>query len=100
MSTNLNCCISSSHQRDSPVFVCSQCGIVRREVNHWFMAWTERSGRSFCFMPLDANPAMINDKHIHALCGQRCLHNAIQKYTDSIPDLRKRLLTEDDRNET
>ena len=40
-------------------------------------------------MPLDANPAMINKKDIQAIRGQRCLHNAIHKFTDSIPTLVK-----------
>lgn len=74
--------ISSS--RIAGVF-CSQCGMQRLEFNHWFIAWTERSGRRFCFMLMDAEPALAKQNGVQTLCGQRCLHQAIQKYTDSIP---------------
>src|SRR5215467_7047886 len=63
---------------------CTQCGIQRLEVNHWFIAWTENSGHRFCFMLMDSDPAMANEDGVQTLCGQRCLHQAIQRYTDSI----------------
>ena len=64
---------------------CTQCGIPRLEVNHWFIAWTEKSGQQFCFTPMDSYPAMLTTDGVQTLCGQRCLHRAIQRFSDSIP---------------
>lgn len=67
------------------IIVCSQCGIPRLEANHWFIAWTEQSGQRFCFMSMDSDPMMARRDGVQTLCGQRCLHRAIQRYSDSIP---------------
>lgn len=64
------------------MIVCTQCGAIKREVNHWFIAWTEREGRKFCFISMDTDPAMANRNYTHNLCGQSCLHRAIQKHID------------------
>jgi hypothetical protein len=63
---------------------CSQCGTLKREVNHWFVAWTERDGERFCFAPLDSDPSMASEGHVQTLCGDRCLHKAVQRFSDSI----------------
>ncbi len=66
------------------MIVCSHCGALRNEVNHWFIAWIDKGGKRFCFMPMDADPIMAREDGVHAICGQWCLHQLIQKYTDSM----------------
>jgi hypothetical protein len=69
--------------------ICSQCGAIKGEANHWYIAWTDNRGQRFCFIPLDANPAMAKEDGRKPLCGQRCLHKAIQKHNESISFLRR-----------
>jgi hypothetical protein len=66
------------------MLVCSQCGALKREVNHWFVAWTDRDGQRFCFAPFDVDPSMAREERVQTLCGDRCLHKAVQRFTDSI----------------
>jgi hypothetical protein len=68
---------------------CSQCGALKRDVNHWFIAWTDKSGQRFCFTSLDADPVMARESGVMILCGEWCLHQAIQKYTDSNQPFRR-----------
>jgi hypothetical protein len=34
-------------------------------------------------MRMDDDPEMANEEGVQTLCGQWCLHQAVQKYTDS-----------------
>jgi|KBSMisStandDraft_5_1062788.scaffolds.fasta_scaffold00073_23 hypothetical protein len=65
------------------MIVCSQCGAIKKEVNHWFLAWTDKGGRRFCFMRMDDDPGMATEEGVRTLCGQWCLHQEVQKHTDS-----------------
>jgi hypothetical protein len=66
------------------MITCSQCGVLKREVNHWFLTWTERAGERFCFAPLGADPSMVSEERVETLCGDLCLHKAVQQFSDSI----------------
>ena len=74
------------------MIVCAQCGAIKREVNHWFIAWTEKQGRKFCFISMDTDPSMANRSATQSLCGQSCLHRAIQKHIDLAERSRARSL--------
>jgi hypothetical protein len=51
--------------------------------------WDQRT--SVNFIGLDADLMMAEEGHIQILCGERCLHQAIQNYADLLrsfaPDL-------------
>jgi hypothetical protein len=79
--------------KNNPMTTCSQCGSLKREVNHWFIAWIDKGGQRFCITPLEADPVMAGVDGVLTLCGQWCLHQAIQKYTDSFPVSRKPILS-------
>jgi len=66
------------------MITCSQCGMVKREANHWFLAWTERGGERFCFAPLESDLSIASEEGVQTLCGERCLHKAVQRFLDSI----------------
>src|SRR5438046_2670056 len=66
------------------MITCSQCRIIKREVNHWFLAWTERGRERFCFAPLDSDLSIAREESAQTLCGDRCPHRAVQQFTDSI----------------
>ena len=66
------------------MITCSQCGIIKREVDHWFLAWTERGGERFCFALLESDLSIASEESVQTLCGERCLHKAVQRFSDSI----------------
>jgi hypothetical protein len=66
------------------MITCSQCGAPKREVNHWFVAWTERHGERFSFAPFDADASMATEEGVQTLCGDRCLLKAVQRFSDSL----------------
>lgn len=68
---------------------CSQCGALKRDVNHWFIAWTDKAGQRLCITPLEADPVMAEMDGVLILCGQWCLHQVVQRFTDSHPVARK-----------
>ena len=69
---------------EESMIICSHCGALRNEVNHWFIAWTDKNGQRFHVMPMDLDPAMAREEGVQAICGQWCLHQVIEKYTDSV----------------
>jgi len=71
------------------IVICSQCGTIKGEANHWYIAWTDNHGQRFCFIPLDSDPTMVKEDGTKTLCGQGCLYNAIQRHLDSIEFLRR-----------
>jgi len=63
---------------------CSQCGVEKRDVNHWFLFWSERYGERVCFTPFDFDPAMQREESVQKICGTQCLHKAVQKAADRL----------------
>jgi hypothetical protein len=62
---------------------CSECGARESGGDHWFLLWTERDGVRCCFIPLDADPAMVREYGVQTVCGERCLHKAVQRHVES-----------------
>jgi hypothetical protein len=62
---------------------CSQCGVLKREVNHWFFAWTERAGQRLCIVPWEADSGLAHEPSVEKLCGQNCVQKFVQRYLDS-----------------
>lgn len=62
---------------------CSECGARKGGGDHWFLLWTERDGVRCCFIPLDADPAMVREYGVQKVCGERCLHKAVQRHVES-----------------
>jgi hypothetical protein len=62
------------------VTVCSQCGVVKGEVNHWFICWW--SGRHFHTKPIDDDPAMQREADVFTVCGDGCAHKVYQQFLD------------------
>jgi len=73
---------SGNFDQAGSMIVCSECGAIRKDVNHWFLVWTDQRGRRFCFMHTDGYPERANQVGVLTLCGEWCLHQAIQKCTD------------------
>lgn len=63
---------------------CSQCGIEKREVNHWWLAWSERRGTRFCFVPFELDPAMQRETTVQKICGEACLVKAVVKHAETL----------------
>lgn len=61
---------------------CSQCGVEKQLVNHWFLFWTERQGERGCFTPFDLDPAMQREPSVQKICGTECLMKAVYKATE------------------
>ena len=66
------------------MITCSQCGAPKHEANHWFVAWVERHGERFCLAPFDSDTSMAREERVQTLCGVRCLHKAVQLFSDSL----------------
>jgi hypothetical protein len=66
------------------MITCSQCGALKREVNHWFVAWIERHGEQFSFAPFDADASIAMEERGQTLCGDHCLLKAVQRFSDSL----------------
>lgn len=62
---------------------CSQCGVEKRQVNHWFLAWMEWGGKRLCVIPWELDPALSREDSVQKLCGQGCLLKSVQQYADS-----------------
>ena len=62
---------------------CSQCGVEKRETNHWFMCWTEWSGKRLCVIPWELDPEMSREDSVLKICGQGCLVKVVQQYADA-----------------
>lgn len=63
---------------------CSQCGVVKGEVNHWFFAWMERGNQRLCIVPWEADEGLVHEARAQRLCGQNCVHKATQQFLDSL----------------
>jgi hypothetical protein len=63
--------------------VCSQCGVQKREINHWWFAWTERAGQRLCIIPWQSDEGLIHEPKVQKLCGQNCVLKFTQQYLDS-----------------
>lgn len=63
---------------------CSQCGIEKRQVNHWFIAWHERLGDRFCFTLYEMDMSLAREETVQKICGESCLHLAIQKHIEKL----------------
>lgn len=66
------------------VIHCSQCGVEKRDVNHWYLVWLEWGRQRFCWIPWELDPAMAREETVQKLCGDQCLHKAVQKHADSL----------------
>lgn len=62
------------------VIQCSQCGVFKREVNHWYFAWLERGQMRFCVMPWEADPELAHEQTVNKLCGLQCLTITMAKW--------------------
>jgi hypothetical protein len=63
---------------------CSQCGVVKGEVNHWFFAWMERGNKRLCVVPWEEDEGLIHEPMVQKLCGQNCVHKFTQQFLDSL----------------
>jgi hypothetical protein len=68
----------------SMTVTCSQCGVVKGSVNHWFLFWSERQGERVCFTPYDLDHAMQREESVKKICGTECLHKAVQKAVERL----------------
>jgi hypothetical protein len=64
--------------------VCSQCGALKRDVNHWWFGWTERLGQRICIVPWNFDSALVHEPHVEKLCGQSCVVKFVQQSMDQI----------------
>lgn len=65
-----------------PMTTCSQCGTEKRETNHWFFGWLERSGERLCLVPWAFDPHLIHEPNVQKLCGDQCIHKFVQQFAD------------------
>jgi hypothetical protein len=62
---------------------CFMCYAEKKLVNHWYLAYVERTSR-FCIVPFDDDPAMQREEGVMPICGEFCLHRAIQRHLENI----------------
>ena len=67
---------------ETVMVTCSQCGRQKRDVNHWFLFWTERQGERGCFTLFDLDPAMQREPTVQKICGLDCLVKAVYRATE------------------
>jgi len=61
---------------------CSQCGVPKKETNHWFFGWLEREGRRLCIVPWGFDPMLVHEPTVQRLCGDSCVHKFVQQFAD------------------
>jgi hypothetical protein len=66
-----------------PTYVCDVCGAIRKDADHWFLAWSIANGR-MTLAPWDVpqSPGHRNQPHTKHLCGRECLHSIIGKWVE------------------
>jgi len=68
--------------KDPMPITCSQCGVEKRETNHWFFGWLERNGQRLCLVPWGFDPHLANEQDVQKLCGDQCAHKFLQHFTE------------------
>lgn len=60
---------------------CDVCGALKKENNHWWLAWREQSTNTFCVQPFESvlrlNGVVENEFH---LCGQSCVNSKLSEF--------------------
>ena len=64
--------------------ICSQCGVQKREVNHWWFLWLERCGVRLCLLTWDADPDLQYESSVQKLCGMSCVSRAVSEFMEEI----------------
>lgn len=62
------------------MITCSNCGAIKRDVNHWFLAWLEREDMRFCVVPWDTDPALQFEAGVFKLCGHNCVTKTLSEW--------------------
>jgi len=60
--------------------VCSNCGVEKRQVNHWFLVWLERGDTRLCITEYDEDPAMQHETSVAKVCGESCLMRMVARF--------------------
>jgi hypothetical protein len=61
--------------------VCSQCGAVKGETNHWFIAYV-MFRTQLRIDTFDSDPARAREETTQKLCGENCLIKAVVKHAE------------------
>lgn len=65
------------------MITCSQCGVQKRDVNHWFIAYVMFRTQ----LRIDAfgvDPAREREETTQKLCGENCLIKAVVKHAEFV----------------
>ncbi len=67
---------------------CDECGLEKRETNHWLVAITRPGFEGILFQPAEATESPRNPLFTYKdLCGQGCAHTRLGRYLDDLKAL-------------
>ena len=66
------------------VFVCSECGMERREANHWFVSTRTACGLEFHTWEWAVREGVLEDEQLGHLCGQECAHKLLDRFLTEV----------------
>ncbi len=62
---------------------CSQCGAVKGQTNHWFIAYKVFTTQ-LRIDAFDVDPARQREDATQKLCGTQCLHKTVEQHAEFI----------------
>ncbi len=67
---------------------CDECGVLKREANHWLVAITRPEFEGIIFQPAETTESPRNPLFFYKdLCGHGCAHKKLGAYLDELRDL-------------
>ena len=70
------------------IVVCSECGVERREANHWFLYTRTDEGLEFHkweWAGRDERENLLDETQFGHLCGQQCAHKLLDQFLNERP---------------
>jgi endogenous inhibitor of DNA gyrase (YacG/DUF329 family) len=70
--------------------ICDECGVQKRETNHWLVAVQRPDHEGILFVPAEAAvPPTLRHKEFEYRdrCGQACAHTRLGRWLDSLKQI-------------